>query len=801
MKLRYTLSVVITAVILVLASFMIPASFASSSYKATTQWAATPDTPGPGEYFGRIVTDSSGNSYVTGFVTGTGTYNFGNGVSMTGKFSGNNAFLIKYNSSGVAQWITYAETSPDEDDFNYVALDSGGNIYIAGRIFTNGTYNFGNGITVHGVNLSINSVVIKYNGSGLAQWAESTVTLAPNENGFESVTVDSSSNVYVAGYIIGTGTFNFGNGKTVTGKFDDSNMIVLKYNSSGTTQWVSSFVSASGPSISYGIGVDTSGNTYTAGDVIGNGPFDFGNGVTVSGGGPALNFLLVKYDTNGVAQWARSSTGASDSNYFLNLAVVPDGTSYAVGGINGTSTVNLGYGVSVAGANGLDSTFNAVIVKYNSSGTPQWAKSTVLAPDDSLYNAVTIDSSGNSYAAGIIKSSPGPGSYDFDDSVTLSVPGFSNPFIIKYDTGGVTQWAKTVVSSGSTGQYNGISLDSSNNIYAAGSYTANPTYDLGDGVTLTPSGSSGVFIAKYTETSTASPPSTTPTPIASSAPGGPPSCGEPAPLTAPNLFQAIRNGTTVTLWYTPVNTNTTGYAILYGYSPGDDRFGVAFNQGYSSGALSFEIGSLEPANKYSFKIQAINVCAGGPWSNYLSVDAYIPYPFPVPPTPTPTPIPYPFPVPPTPTPTATPTATPTEIPYPMPIITAPPEGGGGGGTDFGGITDSGVTTGAGLVGVAVIGEAVGVLFVVVKSLPVAYEITSRPLYMIPVDYAGSIGQGGIMLITEFFGPLFGLLRRRPGAGRVFDGASGKPIAGAFVVLFSASGTSKPVLRTDLANTN
>lgn len=302
-------------------------------------------------------------------------------------------------------------------------------------------------------------------------------------------------------------------------------------------------------------------------------------------------------------------------------------------------------------------------------------------------------------------------------------------------------------------------------------------------------------------------PTAEPTPTPASPPGPPSPCEETAPPTAPVLFQAVRTGSKVKLWFTPVNANTTGYAIIYGYFPGDERFGVFFDQGYSPGALTYEIDHLQPQNSYTFKIQAKNNCASGPWSNYISVGPAggggKPTPTPTStatpistPTPNHTPSPTPSPI-----PSMTPEASPSGTPFIESIFTPAPateSGTPSGGSDIisvieshsedlANITDTGVAAGSGLVAVAVVGEISGIAFVVAKPLYSAYKIASRPIYIYPIDYIGSVGQGLWQLIVGFFGPLYGLVRKKPGAGIVFDGANGKPVSAAYIVLFSPSG--------------
>ena len=93
---------------------------------------------------------SDGSVYAAGYITGTGTYNFGNSVTATGTFTGSNIVLVKYNSSGVAQWAQTVTAGSNELGFNSVSVASDGSVYAAGYIYGTGTYNFGNSVTATG---------------------------------------------------------------------------------------------------------------------------------------------------------------------------------------------------------------------------------------------------------------------------------------------------------------------------------------------------------------------------------------------------------------------------------------------------------------------------------------------------------------------------------------------------------------------------------------------------------------------------------------------------------------------------
>ena len=123
---------------------------------------------------------------------------------------------MKYNSSGMAQWAQTVTAGSNDSVFNSVSVASDGSVYAAGYISGTGTYNFGNSVTATGTYGLHNIVLVKYNSSGVAQWAQ-TVTAGSSYSRFNSVSVASDGSVYAAGYISGTGTYNFGNSVTAAG--------------------------------------------------------------------------------------------------------------------------------------------------------------------------------------------------------------------------------------------------------------------------------------------------------------------------------------------------------------------------------------------------------------------------------------------------------------------------------------------------------------------------------------------------------------------------------------------------------
>jgi hypothetical protein len=585
-------------------------------------------------------------------------------------------------SPGTPQWAATVITAPNASYFWGVSVDSSDNSYAVGEINAIGVYDFGNGVTVTKTGNEENTIIVKYNSSGVVQWA-TKATSAPKTAIFAGVSTDSSGNSYVAGYIEGTSQYDFGNGVTVTGGGSIYNAVIVKYNSSGVAQWATTTVSAPNSAVFLGISIDSSNNSYVVGSVQGASEYDFGNGVTVSGGGDYENTIIVKYNSSGVAQWANLTpnvnrsqfegvsvdssgnsyavgeiagtsqydfgngvtvTGGGDSNtiivkhnssgvaqwaattiaapgywaVFFGVSVDSSGNSYAVGEIAGTSQYDFGNGVTVTGANANE---NTIIVKYNSSGVAQWAATTIAAPGSAYFEGFTGDSSGNSYAVGHIRG----GEYDFGNNikVTGAIDGH-NTIIVKYNSSGVAQWAATTIAAVDWSDFYGASMDSSGNIYAVGTIDGPGEYNFGNDITVTCGGSRlNTIIVNYSGDPPATPtPVSTPTSASISettSEASAPLCNDLKPFGHPDLFQIDVTDSKATLFYTPINGSNSNYYISYSENVNTFQHGTETGQGFSTGVLSCNINFLKSNTTYYFKIRGQNGCTTGDWSNEMKI--------------------------------------------------------------------------------------------------------------------------------------------------------------------------------------
>ena len=352
-------------------------------------------------------------------------------------------FVVKYNSSGTKQWTRQLGSS-SRDSANAVATDSSGNVYVTGM--TNGGLD---GCKNAGIE---DLFVVKYNSSGTKQWTNQLGS--SSRDSADDVATDSTGNIYVTGT-----TYSELDGNTSAGKAD---LFVVKYNSSGTHQWTKQ-LGTDRYDEARGVATDSSGNVYVTGYTEGglDGNTNLGK----------ADLFVVKYNSSGTKQWA-NQLGTWDTDFANGVATDSSGNVYVTG-----STYRSLDGNTSAGNADL------IVVKYYDNGTKQWTQQLGSSSDD-YANDVVTDSSGNAYVTGT--------TYGGLDGNTSA--GNADLFVVKYNSSGTKQWTKQLGTS-STDTANGVTTDSSGNVYVAGG-----TYGGLDGNTS--AGVNDLFIVKYNSSGT-----------------------------------------------------------------------------------------------------------------------------------------------------------------------------------------------------------------------------------------------------------------------------------------------------------
>ncbi|MEI7961519.1 MAG: hypothetical protein WCI04_04235, partial [archaeon] len=331
-------------------------------------------------------------------------------------------------------------------------------------------------------------------------WAKGPSGTSSGDEVAYSTTVDSNGNVYIVGDYSST-DLNLGGSEKLTHSGSGSNFFVAKYNSSGNVLWLrGQYNTLSYGSYGRAVSVDAVGNVYVYGSSSDD--LNFGNGVILTNtSNSPQDYFIVKYNSNGVAQWARGPYDSTSQENASSLVVDSVGNSYITGTTYGAIDFNAS--VNLPSWGGI---VNFFVAKYDYNGRFLWGQGTVgRVWSSNAASGVAVDSSGNSYIGGKYYA----GDLNFGGSVklinTFSINGgVADFFVAKYDSGGNILWAKgPAAATVNAEQVTAVAVDSLGNLYAAGTYLGalySPDLNFGGSVKVTrtsPNGITSFFLVKY----------------------------------------------------------------------------------------------------------------------------------------------------------------------------------------------------------------------------------------------------------------------------------------------------------------
>jgi len=437
-----------------------------------------------------IATDAT-SVYVVGYFNDNSIIYSTDGNPFSTQLIGNDdAFIVKYDRNGIVQWATKIG-GPNFDNRVGITTDATG-IYVIGSFNNNATIYNADG-SPFSTQLSGNSdtFVVKYDINGIVQW----VTKIEGQYyaaGF-GITTDVTG-IYVTGIFNENSTIYNADGSAftqVTGNGNDDAFIV-KYDRNGIVQWVTKI---GGPNFDNGVGITTDATgVYVTGLFSNIATIYNADGSPFSQLTAILNFdtFVVKYDINGIVQWATTTGG---SIYSQGNGITTDATGvYVTGYFNNTATIYNADGSAFTQLTG-NGNEDAFIVKYDRNGIVQWATK-IGGPNFDNRVGITTDATGI-YVIGSFNNNATI--YNADGSpFSTQLSGNSDTFVVKYDINGIVQWVTKI-----EGQYYaagfGITTDVTG-IYVTGIFNENSTIYNADGsafTQVTGNGNDDAFIVKY----------------------------------------------------------------------------------------------------------------------------------------------------------------------------------------------------------------------------------------------------------------------------------------------------------------
>jgi len=363
-----------------------------------------------------------------------------------------------------AQQLTFAtyQGGSGDESASSVALDSSGNVYLAG---TTDSTSFPSPSTAGG------GFVVKLNSGGQRQAAVLLAGVAIN-----GIALDSSGNVVVAG------TMPAGTLAPSKGAYSASNPtgFAAKLNSTLTQiLWTATF-SASPAALA----VDSTGAVYVTGSAVAG--FVTTPGVVQPANAGGIDAFVLKLSADGSTAVYATFLGGSEEDTATAIAVDSAGQVYITG-----ATASADFPL----ANPAQKSFggrisyfsewygDAFLAKLDAKGA-NLLYSTYLggtAPDQG--NAIAVDANGNAYVAGGTESAsflagPATGTYQTTYAGPAADPANPFPsgdaFLAQFSSAGALQWYTYLGGSGYDGAF-AIALDTAGDIYLAG-YTGSTDF-------------------------------------------------------------------------------------------------------------------------------------------------------------------------------------------------------------------------------------------------------------------------------------------------------------------------------------
>ena len=372
-----------------------------------------------------IKADSQNNIFICGWTQSVA--NISTAGSHKPSLSGyTDAYLVKFNDSGMRIWGTYYGGTEDESALG-LAIDDVDNIYIVGNTSSTSEIavncNFKPQLTV-GPLYSVDGFVAKFNGSGNILW--STYAGGESNDGFTAVAVRDNQ-VLVGGY-----TLSFTNIST-SGVFMESHNpithfdgMVYKFNSSGFRLW-STYYGGEQVDYIYTVELDDEGNAYLGGETASVVNMATPESFESAAGLWPYNGFFAKLNSNGQRLW-----GSYMLDGFIRSIVYKNNSIY-LGVTNGIMThPNWTNPCSYR----TSSFFEGYIGKFTKLGTFVWGSFIGGNISSSLDNSIEIAINQNNdiYICGQTSNS-NTGVTDANSYQTSILGTFNNYFMMKFHEG------------------------------------------------------------------------------------------------------------------------------------------------------------------------------------------------------------------------------------------------------------------------------------------------------------------------------------------------------------------------------
>ncbi len=342
-----------------------------------------------------VCVNSLGDVFVTGFYDST--INFGNGFFVSAEGHAYDMFVVKYNNTGMIQWVISCGGN-SQDYANDIIADANGNTYITGQNY--GPAQFGSFFipTSGGFTAKINS-------TGIFQWVKG--------GNFASYAIafDNSGNPVITGTF--SNTVSFGN---ITFSANGKAAFAVKYNVNGNEiSGIQSSGSIDGI-FPMDISILITNEIYICGFYYQN--IQFGSTNLVSAGNEDCFIANINPSMNW--DWAKSG-GGLESDVFDGISIAPNEKLYVTGSFRSNANFS-GINLINTGQN-----HDIVLASYEPDGDILWAISAGTSSGRGM--GVSAENPGFVYFTGYFS-----GSLSLPGGVTIISNGANDNYLAKMDS-------------------------------------------------------------------------------------------------------------------------------------------------------------------------------------------------------------------------------------------------------------------------------------------------------------------------------------------------------------------------------
>lgn len=268
-----------------------------------------------GTVISEIAVDNSGEVNIIGVFSGTLDLDPGPNVfNVSTSPSGDDFYILKYNSNGEFQWAKQFGDPTRLDEVYDITIDNQNNIIITGLFSGLVDFDPNSGVTnLQSNNNSNDAFIAKYTSNGELIWAKSFGSTNTGIERGNAITVDNQNNIYATGSFSGLTDFDSSTNTVNLSPVGTRSIYILKLTSNGDFEFVKT-IGAPGTELVYDIAVDNVGSLYITGYYLSSMDCDPDDGVftiTANGGNPEI-FLVSLSASNGQFGWAKSIGGTNN---------------------------------------------------------------------------------------------------------------------------------------------------------------------------------------------------------------------------------------------------------------------------------------------------------------------------------------------------------------------------------------------------------------------------------------------------------------------------------------------------------